>query len=98
FRSTASYDHNSFIDRQFSDSVTPLSIIQGGRKPVVGLDTTIKKTITNSNVLNFSLKGFKKIHDIDMILGEETYDLRTESRSDLFRNYPLFTAPSDAFK
>lgn len=98
FRSTVGYDQNKFTDRQFNDSITPYSIIQGGRKPIVGLDTVTRKTLTNSNVLSYSLKGFKKIHDIDVVLGEETYDLKTETRSSLFRNYPLFTSPDQAFK
>lgn len=98
FRSTVGYDYNKFDDLQFFDSITPYSIIQGGRKPIAGLDTVTKKTLTNSNVLTYSLKGFKKIHDIDVVLGEETYDLRTESRSSLFRNYPLLTSPNQAFK
>lgn len=98
FRSTVGYDYNKFTDLQFFDSITPYSIIQGGRKPIAGLDTVTRKTLTNSNVLTYSLKGFKKIHDIDVVLGEETYDLRTESRSSLFRNFPLLTTPNQAFK
>ncbi|MFN8289906.1 MAG: TonB-dependent receptor [Chitinophagaceae bacterium] len=98
FRSTVGYDYNKFSDLQFFDSITPYSIIQGGRKPIAGLDTVTRKTLTNSNVLTFSVKGFKKIHDIDVVLGEETYDLKTESRSSLFRNYPLLTSPTQAFK
>jgi TonB-dependent starch-binding outer membrane protein SusC len=98
FRSTIGYDFNKLTDLQFNDSITPYAIIQGGRKPVASLDTVTKKTLTNSNVLNFSIKGFKKIHDIDVVLGEETYDLRTETHSSLFRNYPLFTTYSQAFK
>jgi TonB-dependent starch-binding outer membrane protein SusC len=98
FKSTASYDHNKLVDLQYSDSLTPYSIIQGGRKPIAGLDTTTKTTYTNSNVLTYSVKGFKKIHDIDVLVGEETYDLRTESRSSLFRNFPLNTPSGTAFK
>jgi TonB-linked SusC/RagA family outer membrane protein len=98
FRSTFGYDYNNLIDRQFNDSITPYSIIQGGRKPIAGLDTTTKKTITNSNVLTYSVKGWKEKHDFDILVGEETYDLRTTSRSSLFKNYPLFITPEEAFK
>jgi TonB-dependent starch-binding outer membrane protein SusC len=98
FRSTFGYDHNNLIDRQFSDTLTPYAIIQGGAKPIAGLDTTERKTITNSNVLTYSVKGFKNKHNFDVVLGEETYDLRTESRSSLFRNYPSFISFNDAFK
>ncbi|TMI68524.1 MAG: TonB-dependent receptor [Bacteroidetes bacterium] len=95
FRSTLGYDYNRLIDRQFSDSITPYSVITGGAKPIAGLDTSYKKTITNSNVLTWSVANYKGKHDLDVLVGEETYDLRTESHSSLFRNYPTFT-PADA--
>ncbi len=98
FRSTASYDYNKSIDLQYSDSLTPFSIIQGARKPIAGLDTGYRTTYTNSNVLTYSVKGFKKLHDFDFLVGEETYDLRTESHSSLFRDFPLNTPSGTAFK
>lgn len=98
FKSTFGYDHNEFTDRQFFDTLTPYSIIQGARKPIAGLDTVFRNTITNSNVLTYSVKDFKKKHDFDFMVGEETYELKTESRSSLFRNYPSFTSSSTAFK
>lgn len=98
FKSTFGYDYNKLIDRQFNDTLTPYSIIQGGRKPVAGLDTTIRKTMTNSNVLQYSVKNYKGMHTLDVILGEETYDLRTETHQNLFRNYPINISYNDAFK
>ncbi len=98
FRSTFGYDYNIVTDRQFSDTITPYSIIQGAKKPIAGLDTTTKKTITNSNVLTYSVKGFRNKHDLDIIVGQETYELRTETHSNLFRNFPSFTPSSLAFK
>jgi TonB-linked SusC/RagA family outer membrane protein len=98
FRSTFGYDKTDFVDRQFSDSITPYSQIQGGKMPIVSLDTAFRTTITNSNVLTYSLKKYKGKHDIDVLVGQETYDYRTESHSSLFRNYPLGTSYSDAFK
>jgi len=98
FKSTLGYDYNKLVDRQFNDTITPYSILQGGRKPVVGLDTSTRKTLTNSNVLQYSLKNYKGRHSIDVILGEETYDLRTETQQNLFRNYPSFISYNDAFK
>jgi len=98
FRSTFGYDKNDFIDRQFSDSLTPYSVIQGGKLPIAGLDTVNRRTITNSNVLTYSVKDFRDKHDFDILVGEETYDFRTESRASLFRNYPQFTSYENAFK
>lgn len=91
FRSTFGYDRTSLVDRQFSDSITPLSIIQGAAKPIVGLDTSNRQTITNSNVLTYSVADFKNKHDFDFMIGEETYDLKTQSYSRLYRNFQTFT-------
>ncbi|WP_165917233.1 SusC/RagA family TonB-linked outer membrane protein [Flaviaesturariibacter aridisoli] len=98
FRSVFGYDRNGVIDRQFSDSLSNLSIIQGSRKPVAGLDTTYRTTMTNSNVLIYTLKGLKKKHDLDFMIGEETVDERFEAHRNLFRNYANGTAYNDAFK
>ena len=98
FKSTVGYDYNKFTDLQFFDSLTPYSIIQGARKPIAGLDTTARTILTNSNVLTYSVKGFKKIHDFDFLVGEETYDLKTTIQSSLYRDYPLLTSPQTAFK
>lgn len=98
FKSTFGYDYNKLTDLQYSDSLTPYSIISGGRKPIAGLDTSIRKTMTNSNVLTYSVKNFKGKHDFDVLVGEETYDLETESRSSLFRDFPNNTASGIAFK
>jgi TonB-dependent starch-binding outer membrane protein SusC len=98
FRSTFGYDYNTLIDRQYSDTLTPYSIITGGKKPIAGLDTITRKTITNSNVFTFSVKQWMNTHDLDIVIGQETYDLRTESRLNLYRNFPSFTSYNTAFK
>jgi len=97
FKTIFGYDHSKLTDRQFSDTLTPYATIQGGKKPIVALDTTVKETYTNSNVLSYSLKDFRNKHDFDVLVGEETYDLRTESRSSLFRNYPTPIGYKEAF-
>ncbi len=97
FKSTFGYDRNNFIDRQFSDSITPYSIISGSKKPIAQLDSANKSTLTNSNVLTYSVNNFKGKHNFDFLVGEETYDLKTESRTQLIKGYPTFTAAADAF-
>lgn len=98
FKTTVGYDYSKTMDRQFSDSLAPYSVTQGGAKPIVRLDSMEAKTFTNSNVLTYSLKGLRKNHDIDILVGEETYDLRTESRSSLYGSFPNFTPSGTAFK
>jgi TonB-linked SusC/RagA family outer membrane protein len=95
--STYGYNYNKLIDRQFSDSLTPYSIISGAAKPIAGLDTTVTKTILNSNVLTYTVNNYKGKHSFTVLAGEETYDLRTDSRSSLFKSYPTFTPYNAAF-
>jgi len=97
FRTTFGYDRNDVVDRRFYDSMSPTTKIDGGKQPMVGLDTTKKRTITNSNVLTYSLKGLANKHDIDFLIGEETYDLRTDFHSDYFRYFPFNTPHDEAF-
>ncbi len=98
FKSTFGYDKNDFVDRQFSDSITPYSVISGSKKPIAQLDTVNRKTITNSNVLTYSISKYKGKHDFDFLVGEETYDLSTETRTQLVKNYPNLTSPDAAFE
>ncbi len=98
FKTTVGYDVNKSIDRQFSDSITPYAITQGGAKPIVRLDSIEGKTFTNSNVLTYSLKGLRNKHDIDIMVGEETYELKTETRQSLFGGYATFTPYKTAFE
>jgi len=97
FRSTFGYDRNKRTDRQFSDSLAPQSI-QNGRLPIISLDTTEVKTITNSNVLTYSIKGFRTNHNFDFLLGEETYDLRTNTGSNQVKSFPRNTSHDVAFE
>lgn len=98
FKTTFGYESSEYVDRQFSDSLTSLSTLQGGRKPVVQLDTTKRTQFTNSNVLSFKLHNYKKKHDFDFILGEETVVAKYDYSSGMYRNFPNFISYTDAFK
>ncbi|MGZ3923122.1 MAG: SusC/RagA family TonB-linked outer membrane protein [Flavisolibacter sp.] len=98
FRSTFGYDYNDFLDKRFYDSITSFSVNQGGGRPVVQIDSIFRKTITNSNVFTYSLKNLAGKHNVDVLLGEETYDLRTDTRSGQFSGYPKFTSQNTAFE
>lgn len=98
FKSTFGYIQSERRDRQFFDTIAPYAIIQGGAKPIVRLDTSTAKTFTNSNVLSYSVNNYKGVHDFGVMVGEETYDLRGVSHSNLYRDYPSGITYSDAFK
>jgi TonB-linked SusC/RagA family outer membrane protein len=97
FRSTFGYDKNDFTDQQFFDSITSFSTNSGGGKPIVRADSLYRKIINNSNVFTYSVKDYKGKHDFDVLLGEETYESTTDSRSGQFQNFPKFTSHDDAF-
>jgi TonB-dependent starch-binding outer membrane protein SusC len=98
FKSTFGLDYNVLRDLQYSDTLTPYSVIQGAKKPIAQLDTTTKRSITNSNVLTYSIKNFRGKHDFDFLVGEETYELATKITNELFKGFPSFTGPNAAFK
>jgi TonB-linked SusC/RagA family outer membrane protein len=98
FKSTVGYDNNEVVDKQFSDSISPYSVIQGGRKPIATLDTTTRKVLTNSNVLTYTLTDYKKKHDLTAFVGEETYQLETETHGRTIRDIPQLTHANTAFK
>jgi TonB-dependent starch-binding outer membrane protein SusC len=98
FKTTIGVDNKKYTNRMFSDSTTPYSINQGSKKPIVQLDTTTTTSITNSNVLTYSLKGIRNKHDFDFLVGEESYDLRIKSQNDLVKLYPQGINKDSAFK
>lgn len=98
FKSTFGYISSERMDRQFYDTIAPYSIIQGGALPIVRLDTIKARTITNSNVLTYTVNNFKNKHDLTVLVGQETYDLKTENYQNLFRDFPKYITHNDAFK
>jgi len=98
FRSTFGLDNSHQIDRQFVDSITSFAITQGAAKPIIRLDTSNKSVITNSNVLTYSIKNVNKKHDFDILLGQETYTLKTDAVARQLRYFPTFTTPNVAFE
>jgi TonB-linked SusC/RagA family outer membrane protein len=97
FKSTFGFDSRKVIDRQFSDSVSSYSINFGSRKPIVNLDSTKTQTITNSNVLSYALKNYKKKHDFDFLIGQETYELTTSLNQSYYNLLPNGIDKDDAF-
>jgi TonB-linked SusC/RagA family outer membrane protein len=71
--------------------------LQGSAQPVVELDTTEVSQFTNSNVLTYKLNNYKKVHDIDIVAGQEIVLAKGYSGINLWRNFPNFTSSKDAF-
>ncbi len=97
FTSSLGYDDFSLVDRKYSDSSTSYSIIQGSRKPILGVDSINKKTLTNSNVLTYAVNDYKGKHDFSVLVGEETFQLETQTGNNLYKLYPNGTSFDDAY-
>ncbi|MDE3234751.1 MAG: TonB-dependent receptor [Bacteroidota bacterium] len=97
FKTTVGIDNNTLVDRQFEDSIVPFVVTNYGSKPIVELDTTTRKILNNSNVFTYSIKGWKGVHDIDVVVGEETYRLQTDFSNNLWRNIPTYTTHDAGF-
>jgi TonB-linked SusC/RagA family outer membrane protein len=95
FKSTLGIDRNERVDRQFFDTLSPQSK-SNNSKPFVTLDTTIAKTLTNSNVLTYAFTPSKD-HNFDFVLGEETLEIKTESHLNQNRNFPYYVTANYAF-
>ncbi|MEI9956520.1 MAG: hypothetical protein WDM90_09520 [Ferruginibacter sp.] len=96
FKSTIGYIYNKYFDWQFSDSATSISITTGSQKPVVSLDSTITRTLTNNNVLNYTVRGFRGKHDFSILVGEETYELKTTVENRMYKLFPNYIKPYTA--
>ncbi|MBL0358179.1 MAG: TonB-dependent receptor [Chitinophagaceae bacterium] len=96
FKTTFGYEHSNFVDRQFSDSLTSLSRLQGSAQPVIQLDTTNKSQFSNSNVFTFKLNNSKKRHELDIVAGQEIVIQKAQFSGNLRRNLPNFTTVKDA--
>ena len=95
FKSTVGIDRNEKVDRQFYDTLSPQSK-SNNTKPFVSLDTTIARTLTNSNVLTYSFSPWQD-HNFDFVLGQETFEVKTESHSTQVRNFPYRVTANYAF-
>ncbi len=94
FTSTFGYNDNFVVDRKFSDSITPYSVLQGSKKPIMGKDTLQGTSLTNSNVLAYNISNDK--HSFSLIVGEETYQLDSKTANSLYKLYPNGTTPTQA--
>ena len=94
FTSTFGYNDNFVVDRKFSDSVTPYSVLQGSKKPIMSKDTIQGTSITNSNVLAYNYSNAR--HSFSALVGEETYELDSKTANSLYKLYPNGTNAYDA--
>ena len=100
FRSTFGYDYYPITTKAFDDSLTSNAISNGNGMPIATINDGKRTTLDISNVFTLSnrrMKGdFHKHHKFDLILGEETYQLKNESKNVIQRYFPYGTAAEQA--
>jgi TonB-dependent starch-binding outer membrane protein SusC len=96
FRSTFGLDDNDRRQNAFSGTITALAR-NNASLPVVGIGTTNIRTINNSNTLQYALKDINDKHDVDLMIGEEIYDLQARNMNTEVRYFPAAITPENAF-
>jgi TonB-linked SusC/RagA family outer membrane protein len=98
FRSLAAIDYNSTNIRSFDDTVTYNSRTNGAKQPLILVNNTIIRTINNSNTLDYNNTSiFGSKHNLDILVGEESYQTYTTINGLDLRNFPVGTSPDQAF-
>lgn len=97
FRSTFGFDNSQTEIKAFDDTLTANARTYN-KMPVLTLNQIKIATINNSNVFTYSNpKLFASKHALDVLLGEETYQVRSIQNAFEYRYFPLGTKPDVAY-
>jgi TonB-linked SusC/RagA family outer membrane protein len=87
FRSTFGFD-NAYIRTDLFFSKITATARNSASLPVASIGQQYNNTLSNTNTLHYSLNNFKNHHDITVLVGEETVDLRSKQNSFETRYFP----------
>jgi TonB-linked SusC/RagA family outer membrane protein len=97
FKSTLGVDFNNQKQNAFDDYETFNSRINGNGQPLAGINTINVNTFDLSNVLTFSnAANNPKHHDINVVLGNEFYNIHTDGINNQFKLFPTGISATDA--
>lgn len=96
FRSTFGFDNSNGRQNAFSGVITSLAR-NNASLPVVVVGTQETRTINNSNTLQYIRNDINDAHDIDVLLGQEIYELQGSSQTSEVRYFPGSISPENAF-
>jgi len=100
FRTTVGFDYHDYKTNSYDDSLSSNSISNGAGQPIATVQTSNRQTFDNSNVFTFTNRkfdgDFNKNNNIDIILGQETYEVRNTSHTIVQRFFPLGTTAEKA--
>lgn len=100
FRTTVGFDYHDYRTDRYDDSLTSNSISNGSGMPIATLDQSNRQTFDNSNVFTFTNRkfngNFNANNSFDLILGQETYEVKRKSHNITQRFFPLGTSAEKA--
>ena len=95
FRSTFGFDNADIRTDLFFNKITSTAR-NFASLPVASIGQQNNNTFTNSNTLQYSLNNFKNHHDITVLVGEETVELRSRQSTYETRFFPADISPEKA--
>ena len=87
FKTTVGFDNTNVKQELFFSKITPTAR-NFGTLPVASLAIQNNGTFNNSNTLQFVKNGIKKLHDIDLLIGQETYETLSKGSTVETRYFP----------
>lgn len=95
FRSTAGYDIGDGRSNAFNGRITSTAR-QYGSMPTATIRTSSGVTINNSNTLTYARNNIRDVHNVEFLVGEETYQTKSTSLGLETRYLPVEIAPEKA--
>lgn len=97
FKSTFGYDVNQIESKAYDDTLTSNSRVNA-RLPVLNLNNSYTYTTNNANVFTYSNPSlFKSKHGLDILIGQEIYQVRAKTNSFQLNYFPNGITPDQAF-
>jgi TonB-linked SusC/RagA family outer membrane protein len=87
FRTTIGYDNAQIRTDLFYSKITGTAR-NNASLPVASIGQQANYTLSNSNVLQYTLTNFKKHHDISLLVGQEIVDVRSQQNAMQTRYFP----------
>lgn len=95
FRSTIGYDNGNIESRLFYSKITSTAR-NFASLPTASIGNQNNRTLTNSNILQYSLSKWKKNHDISILAGQEIVDVNSKQNAIETRYFPADISPEKA--
>jgi TonB-linked SusC/RagA family outer membrane protein len=100
FKTTLGYDYYARTTNRYDDSLTSNARSNGNGLPIATVEDRHRGSFDNSNVLTFSnakLSGaFNRDNRFDVLLGQESYQIKNSNQEIVQRFFPLGTTAKEA--